>query len=169
MGFFLLVAAGNDSTKATFTSGMNALLDHPDQMRELVEDPSLIPAAIEECLRMFPAFANFRRTATTDTEIHGQPIAEGDKVVMWYVSSNRDEDVYDDPDRFDIHRNPEHQAFGAGGRHFCLGTALARLELKVLFEEVLRRYPDMTRAGEPRPAVTQFLNQLKTLPVRLTG
>ena len=89
--------------------------------------------------------ANFRRTATTDTEIHGQPIAEGDKVVMWFVSSNRDEDVYDDPDRFDIHRNPEHQAFGAGGRHFCLGTALARLELKVLFEEVLRRYPDMTQ------------------------
>ena len=169
MGFFLLVAAGNDSTKATFTSGMNALLDHPDQMRELVADPSLIPIAIEECLRMFPAFANFRRTATTDTEIHGRPIAEGDKVLMWYVSSNRDGDVYDDPDRFDIHRNPEHQAFGAGGRHFCLGTALARLELKVLFEEVLKRYPDMTRAGEAKPAVSQFLNQLKTLPVRLSG
>jgi cholest-4-en-3-one 26-monooxygenase len=168
MGFFLLVAAGNDSTKATFTSGMNALLDHPDQMRELVEDPSLIPGAIEECLRMFPAFGNFRRTATTDTEIHGQPIAEGDKVLMWYVSSNRDEAVYEDPSRFDIHRNPEHQAFGAGGRHFCLGTALARLELKVLFEETLKRYPNMTRNGEARPAVTQFLNQLKTLPVRLS-
>jgi cholest-4-en-3-one 26-monooxygenase len=169
MGFFLLVAAGNDSTKATFTSGMNALLDHPDQMRELIDDPALIPAAIEECLRMYPAFANFRRTATTDTEIAGRPIAEGDKVLMWYVSSNRDEAVYDDPDRFDIHRNPEHQAFGAGGRHFCLGTALARLELKVLFEEVLRRYPDMSRDGEPRPAVSQFLNQLKTLPVKLSG
>ncbi len=168
MGFFLLVAAGNDSTKATFTSGMNALLDHPDQMRELVEDPSLIPGAIEECLRMFPAFGNFRRTATTDTEVHGQPIAEGDKVLMWYVSSNRDEAVYEDAERFDIHRNPEHQAFGAGGRHFCLGTALARLELKVLFEETLRRYPDMTRNGEARPAVTQFLNQLKTLPVKLS-
>ena len=126
----------------------NALLDHPDQMRELVDDPALIPGAIEECLRMFPAFANFRRTATADTEIHGQPIAEGDKVLMWYVSSNRDEDVYEDPDRFDIHRNPEHQAFGAGGRHFCLGTALARLELKVLFEETLKRYPNMTRAGD---------------------
>ncbi len=97
MGFFLLVAAGNDSTKATFTSGMNALLDHPEQMRELIEDPSLIPGAIEECLRMFPAFGNFRRTATIDTEIHGQPIAEGDKVLMWYVSSNRDEAVYEDP------------------------------------------------------------------------
>jgi cholest-4-en-3-one 26-monooxygenase len=169
MGFFLLVAAGNDSTKATFTSGMNALLDHPDQMRELVEDPALIPMAIEECLRMYPAFANFRRTATADTEIAGQPIAEGDKVLMWYVSSNRDEAVYEDPDRFDIHRNPEHQAFGAGGRHTCLGMALARLELKVLFEEVLKRYPGMTRAGEPRPAVSPFLNQLKTLPVRLNA
>ena len=169
MGFFLLVAAGNDSTKATFTSGMNALLEHPDQMQELVDDPSLIPDAIEECLRMFPAFANFRRTATKDTEIHGQPIAEGEKVLMWYVSSNRDEDVYEDADVFDIHRKPEHQAFGAGGRHFCLGTALARLELKVLFEEVLKRYPNMTRAGEPKPAVTQFLNQYKTLPVKLNG
>ena len=89
---------------------------------------------------------------------------------MWYVSSNRDEDVYDDPDRFDIHRNPEHQAFGAGGRHFCLGTALARLELKVLFEETLRRLPghDTSPASRSR-RVSQFLNQLKTLPVRLTG
>jgi cholest-4-en-3-one 26-monooxygenase len=169
MGFFLLVAAGNDSTKATFTSGMNALLDHPDQMQELIDDPTLIPAAIEECLRMFPAFANFRRTATADVEIDGQPIAAGDKVVMWYVSSNRDEEVYDDPDRFDIHRNPEHQAFGAGGRHFCLGTALARLELKVLFEETLKRYPRISRDGDARPAASQFLNQLKTLPVRLHG
>ncbi len=169
MGFFLLVAAGNDSTKATFTSGMNALLEHPDQMQELVADPALIPDAIEECLRMFPAFSNFRRTATDDTEIHGQKIAEGEKVLLWYVSSNRDEDVFEDADVFDIHRKPEHQAFGAGGRHFCLGTALARLELKVLFEETLARYPNMIRDGEPKPAVTQFLNQFKTLPVRLNG
>ena len=167
MGFFLLVAAGNDSTKATFTSGMKALLDHPDQMQELVEDPSLIPMAIEECLRMYPAFANFRRTATKDTEVHGHPIAEGDKVLMWYVSSNRDEERYENADVFDIHRNPEHQAFGAGGRHFCLGTALARLELKVLFEETLKRYPNMTLNGEAKPASTAFLNQFKTLPVRL--
>ena len=165
MGFFLLVAAGNDSTKATYTSGMRALLEHPEQMRMLVEDPSLIPDAVEECLRMYPAFAHFRRTATRDTEIAGQPIAGGDKVVMWYVSSNRDEDVYEEPDRFDVHRNPEHQAFGAGGRHFCLGAALARLELRILFEETLRRFPNMKLAGEPEPAVSAFLNQLKTLPV----
>ena len=166
MGFFLLVAAGNDSTKATYTSGMRALLEHPEQMKMLVDDPSLIPGAVEECLRMYPAFAHFRRTATRDTEIAGQPIREGEKVVMWYVSTNRDEDVYEDPNRFDVHRNPEHQAFGAGGRHFCLGTALARLELRILFEETLERFPEMELAGKPDPAISAFLNQLKTLPVR---
>jgi cytochrome P450 len=166
MGFFLLVAAGNDSTKATYTSGMRALIEHPEEMRQLVEDPTLIPGAVEECLRMYPAFAHFRRTATRDTEIAGHPIKEGEKVVMWYVSTNRDEDVYEDPERFDVHRNPEHQAFGAGGRHFCLGAALARLELRILFEETLRRFPHMELAGEPQPAVSPFLNQLKTLPVR---
>jgi cholest-4-en-3-one 26-monooxygenase len=85
---------------------------------------------------------------------------------MWYVSSNRDESVYNDPDRFDVHRNPEHQAFGAGGRHFCLGAALARLELKILIEETLRRFPSMELAGKPDPALSAFLNQLKSLPVR---
>src|SRR5207244_9814539 len=131
MGFFLLVAAGNDSTKATYCSGMRALMEDPSQKQMLLDDPSLIPDAVEESLRMFPAFAHFRRTATCDTELHGQKVREGDKVVMWYVSSNRDEARYEDPDRFDITRKAEHQAFGAGGRHFCLGTALARLELKV--------------------------------------
>jgi cytochrome P450 len=166
MGFFLLMAAGNDSTKATYTSGMRALLEHPEQMKMLADDPSLIPGAVEECLRMYPAFAHFRRTATKDTEISGCPVKEGEKVVMWYVSSNRDEDVYEDPNRFDVHRNPEHQAFGAGGRHFCLGAALARLELKILFEETLKRFPNMELAGKPDPAISAFLNQLKALPVR---
>jgi cholest-4-en-3-one 26-monooxygenase len=86
---------------------------------------------------------------------------------MWYVSSNRDEDVYEDPDRFDVERNPEHQAFGAGGRHFCLGTALARLELRILFEETLKRYPNMELNGRPLHAESPFVNQLKTLPVKL--
>jgi len=167
MGFFLLVAAGNDSTKATYCSGMRALIENPDQRQLLLGDPSLIPGAVEESLRMYPAFAHFRRTATRDTELNGQAIKEGDKVVMWYASSNRDESRYEDPDRFDVQRNPEHQAFGAGGRHFCLGTALARLELKILFEESLARYPAMELAGEPRFTESAFLNQLKTLPVRL--
>jgi cytochrome P450 len=116
---------------------------------------------------MFPAFAHFRRTATRDVELGDQQIREGDKVVMWYVSSNRDESRYDDPDTFDVRRNPEHQAFGAGGRHFCLGTALARLELKVLFEETLRRFPHIEQAGPALFAESPFLNQLKTLPVKL--
>jgi cholest-4-en-3-one 26-monooxygenase len=167
MGFFLLVAAGNDSTKATYCSGMRALMEHPDQRQLLLDDPSLIPSAVEESLRMFPAFAHFRRTATRDTELGGTPIREGDKVVMWYVSSNRDETRYEDPDRFDVRRNPEHQAFGAGGRHFCLGTALARLELKLMFEETLARYPATELTGTPVYAESAFINQLKTLPVRL--
>ena len=167
MGFFLLVAAGNDSTKATYCSGMRALMENPDQRQILLDDPSLIPSAVEEALRMFPAFAHFRRTAMRDTELNGQTIKEGEKVVMWYVSSGRDETRYEDPDRFDVRRNPEHQAFGAGGRHYCLGTALARLELKILFEETLARYPNMDLAGEAEAVESPFLNQLKCLPVRL--
>ena len=167
MGFFLLVAAGNDSTKATYCSGMLALMEHPDQRQLLLDDPSLIPSAVEESLRMFPAFAHFRRTATCDTELAGVPIRKGDKVVMWYASSNRDESRYEDPDTFDVRRNPEHQAFGAGGRHFCLGTALARLELNVMFEETLRRYPAMQLAGTPTMVESAFINQHKKLPVRL--
>jgi cytochrome P450 len=169
MGFFLLVAAGNDSTKATYSSGMKALMENPDQRQLLLDDPSLIPAAVEESLRMFPAFAHFRRTATRDAELNGTQIRKGDKVVMWYLSSNRDETRYETPHRFDVHRNVDHQAFGAGGRHFCLGTALARLELNVLFEETLARYPKMELAGDNPPYVeSAFINQLKTLPVRLS-
>ncbi|MCW2992791.1 MAG: cytochrome [Conexibacter sp.] len=167
MGFFLLVAAGNDSTKATYCSGMRALLEDPEQRQLLLDDPALVPSAVEEALRMFPAFAHFRRTATRDAELNGAQIKEGDKVVMWYVSSNRDETRYEDPDRFDLRRDAEHQAFGAGGRHFCLGTALARLELRILMEETLARFPDMELAGQPLFAESPFINQLKTLPVRL--
>jgi cytochrome P450 len=168
MGFFLLVAAGNDSTKATYCSAMRALMQHPEERRRLIDDPSLIGSAVEESLRMFPAFSHFRRTATCDTELAGQPIKQGEKVVMWYASSNRDESRHADPDRFDVARNPEHQAFGAGGRHFCLGTALARLELRVMLEETLREFPAMELAGRPVMAESAFLNQLKTLPVRLS-
>jgi cholest-4-en-3-one 26-monooxygenase len=147
---------------------MRALMENPEQRRAVLEDPSLIPGLVEESLRMFPAFAHFRRTATCDTELNGQTIRAGEKVVMWYASSNRDESVHEDPHRFDVRRTTEHQAFGAGGRHFCLGTALARLELRILFEETLKRFPDVAVDGEPRFVESAFLNQLKTLPVRLT-
>jgi cholest-4-en-3-one 26-monooxygenase len=169
MGFFLMMAAGNDSTKATYCSGMRAIMEDPRQRALLLEDPSLVPDAVEEALRMFPAFAHFRRTASCDTELHGQPIKEGEKVVMWYVSSNRDESRYENPDTFDLQRKAEHQAFGAGGRHFCLGTALARLELRILIEETLKRYPQIAIDGAVSYVESPFINQLKTLPVRLNG
>jgi cholest-4-en-3-one 26-monooxygenase len=175
MGFFLLMAAGNDSTKATFCSAMRALMEDSEQMQALLADPSLVASAVEEALRMFPAFAHFRRTATRDTELHGQKIQAGEKVVLWYASSNRDETRYENPDHFDVHRNPEHQAFGAGGRHFCLGTALARLELRIMLEETLARFPRMQLAGGaggvdgPQYVESPFINQLKLLPVRLAA
>jgi cholest-4-en-3-one 26-monooxygenase len=142
-------------------------MQHPEQRQLLFDDPTLIPSAVEESLRMFPAFAHFRRTATCDTELAGVPIRNGDKVVMWYASSNRDESRYEDPDTFDVRRNPEHQAFGAGGRHFCLGTALARLELNTMFEQTLERYPEMELDGRPTMVESAFINQHKKLPVRL--
>src|SRR3954453_763465 len=167
MGFFLLMAAGNDSTKATYCSAMRALMEAPEEKQKLIDDLSLVPSAVEEALRMFPAFSHFRRTATKDTELHGCPVHEGCKVVMWYVSSNRDPERYEDPDRFDVTRNPEHQAFGAGGRHYSLDTAPARLELPILVEETLKRFPDIELAGRPEYAESPFVNQLKSLPVRL--
>jgi cytochrome P450 len=167
MGFLLLMAAGNDSTKATYCSGMLALMEHREQLQKVVEDPALVPGVVEESLRMFPAFAHFARTATRDTQLHGQAIREGEKLVMWYPSSNRDETRYEDPDRFDVTRNSEHQAFGAGGRHFCLGTALARLELQILIEETLARFPNIEKLGTPTYVESAFASQLKTLPVRL--
>src|ERR1700730_9958841 len=157
MGFFLLVAAGNDSTKATYCSGMRALMEDREQMQLLLDDPALIPGAVEESLRMFPAFAHFRRTTTCDTELNGQQIKQGEKVVMWYVSSNRDEARHVDPHRFGAPREEEPQAWGAGGRHFCLGTALARLELNILFEETLKRFPAMKPAGEDSIVEAVFL------------
>ncbi|HEV7805573.1 MAG TPA: cytochrome P450 [Solirubrobacteraceae bacterium] len=167
MGFFLLMSAGMDSTKGTFSSGMLALLEHPEQHRQVLDDPTLIPGLVEESLRMFPAFSHFRRTATRDAELNGARIRKGDKVAMWYVSSNRDETRYAEPDTFSVTRNPEHQAFGAGGRHYCLGAALARLELRILFEETLARFPDMRLAGPAVHVKSPFVHQLRTLPVRL--
>lgn len=169
MTFGLLMAAGNDSTRAVFGQSMLALIEHPDQRRLLIDDPGLIEDAVEECLRCFPAFSYMRRTATREVELHGQTIREGDKLALWYVSGNRDETVFENPERFDIARGRvQHQSFGAAGRHFCLGAALARLELRVMMEETLRRFPDMQLAGEPVRAKSLFLNQHKSIPVSFT-
>lgn len=166
MFWFLLMVAGNDSTRATFSSGMRSLMLDPEQL-ELVRSRSVTPEqAVEEFVRFHPAFAYMRRTATRDTEIAGQPIAEGEKVLLWYASGNRDESVFEDPHRFDVRRDPnEHQGFGGGGRHFCLGAGLARLEMKIWLEETLRRFPDMRLDGEPVRLSSTFLNQFRSIPV----
>lgn len=167
--FGLLVFAGNDTTRNTAASGMLALLEHPDQLRKLVEDPSLIPAAVEEILRWTSVVQYFVRTATTDTELRGQAIAEGDRVMMWYASASRDEDVYEDPQVFDIARaTQDHKAFGGGGRHFCLGAGLARAELRILLEEVVRRMPDIRLDGEPERLPSAWANMVTSLPVAFT-
>jgi cytochrome P450 len=165
MQFGILIAGGTDSTKSVYTSGLHALLNDREQLELLRTHPDRIPDAVEELLRYFPAFAYMRRTATRDVELHGQVIREGDKVAFWYVSSNRDERVYDDPQRLDVARRPQHQAFGAGGRHFCLGAALARLELRILLEETLDRLPRLALGGSPTRTRSTFLNQFKSLPV----
>lgn len=167
MQFGILIAGGTDSTKSVYTSGLHALLEDREQFERLVQDRGLISGAVEELLRYFPAFSYMRRTASRDVELHGQTIREGDKVALWYVSGNRDENVYPDPQRFDISRAPQHQAFGAGGRHFCLGAALARLELQILLEETVARIPAARLVGQPTRTRSTFLNQFKTLPIEV--
>jgi cytochrome P450 len=168
MGFFLLVAAGNDSTKATYSSAMRALMEHPDQKQVLLDDPSLIPSAVEEALRMFPAFAHFRRTATEDTELNGKTIRAGDKVVMWYVSGNRDPDAIDDPDNFiiDRPRPRQHLSFGFG-IHRCVGNRLAELQLRILWEELLPRHPVIEVLAPPRRTYSNFIHGMRSMPVRI--
>ena len=164
--FGLLVFAGNDTTRNTASSGMLALLDHPEQWRRLCRDPELIPQAVEEILRYTSVVNYFFRTATRDTEIGGQRIAKGDKVMLVYASGSRDETVCPHAQEFDTARTEQsHMAFGGGGRHFCLGAGLARVELRVLFEEVARRMPDIRRTGDAERLESSWANSLTKLPV----
>ncbi|MEA2169191.1 MAG: hypothetical protein QOF76_2491 [Solirubrobacteraceae bacterium] len=168
--FALLSFAGNDTTRNTTALGLKALLEHPEELQALRDDPELIPNAVEEILRWTTVVKWFVRTATTDTELGGQDIKEGEKVVMWYASASRDEDVFDDPMTFDVRREkPDHDAFGGGGRHFCLGNAVARLELKIIFEEVLRRMQDIELAGEPEMLPSTWAHALTHLPITFTA
>src|SRR5438067_3316383 len=167
--FILLTVAGNETTRNLISGAMQAFIEHPEQRQRLIDDPSLMPLAVEEMLRWVSPLIYFRRTATRNTEIRGQRIAAGDKVVMYYPSANRDEEIFDDPYSFDIARDPNPQvAFGGAGHHFCLGASLARLEIGVMFEEVLRRLPDIELAGTPRRLRSNFINGTKSLPVRFT-
>ncbi|MCC5951939.1 MAG: cytochrome P450 [Acidimicrobiia bacterium] len=168
--FVLLVVAGNETTRTAISHGLLALSNHPDQRDAWRADPEGLGAsATEEIVRWATPVLHFRRTATADTELGGQAIAEGDKVVMLYLAANRDEAHFDDPDRFDITRSPnDHVAFGAGGPHFCLGANLARREIRVLFEELLPRLPDITVTGDPERLRSAFVNGIKRMPASYT-
>jgi cholest-4-en-3-one 26-monooxygenase len=167
--FLLLAVAGNETTRNAIAHGMNALLEHPDQYARLAADPAaMIGPATEEILRWASPVMYFRRNLTRDVEMRGVRMREGDKVSLWYVSANRDEDVFDDPFRFDVGRDPNHHiAFGGGGPHFCLGAQLARLEIRVLFEELVARVPRVEAVGAPDRLRSNFIGGIKHLPVRL--
>ena len=168
--FALLVFAGNDTTRNTMAGGMLALLEHPDQLELLRAEPERIEAAVEEILRWTSVVNYFCRTATADTELAGRPIAAGDKVMLWYPAGlarsrgqRRSRSASTSPAA-----EPTHMAFGGGGRHFCLGAGLARLELRVAFEEILRRLDDVRLAGEPQRLRSNWANGLTSLPIEFT-
>ncbi len=165
--FMLLTVAGNETTRNLITGGMFTLFEHPDQLEMLINDHSLLPTAVEEMLRWVTPVQYFRRTATCDTELRGVEIKEGDRVTLWYPSGNRDEEIFDDPQTFDIGRSPnDHIAFGGRGPHYCLGASLARMEIQLIFEEIITQLPDIALAGEPERLASNLISGIKHLPVR---
>lgn len=163
--FLLLVIAGNETTRTVTSNGMLALIEHPAQLRSLRNDLNLLPSAVEEILRYSPAVHSFRRTATAHTEIRGQKIEEDDKIMLWYPSANRDEEVFDNADAFDVRRSPnEHLAFGIG-EHYCLGANLARLELNEIFRGIATRMHDVELVAPPRRLRSTFINGVKEMRV----
>jgi cholest-4-en-3-one 26-monooxygenase len=165
----LLAVAGNETTRNATAHGMHAFMTHPDEFAKLQAHPELMPSAIEEVLRWSSPVLYFRRQATADIELRGKQIKAGDKIAMWHVSGNRDEEAFDDPFRFDITRTPnDHIAFGGGGAHFCLGANLARLELRLLFEQLAARTPDMSIAGDIERLRSNFIGGIKHIPVKFT-
>ena len=168
--FVLLATAGNETTRHTNTHGLLALIEHPDQLERLRRDPSLYAPAAEEMLRWATAVHYFRRTTTQDTELAGTKIPAGAKVTTWLVSGNRDEEVFEDPDTFDVGRHPnKHLAFGPGGIHHCLGAHLARLEVRITFEELLKRVEGFELTGKPERLRSNFFNGIKRMPVRVVA
>jgi len=166
--FLLLLIAGNETTRTVTTHGMRLLIEHPDQLTKLNENPALIPQAVEEILRYEPAVIHFRRTATQDLELRGKQIRQGDKVIMWYHAANRDPEVFERPDEFDITREDNrHVSFGKG-EHYCLGANLARLELNAIFAEILRRLKNPKLAAPPRRMRGNFVNGVKEMRISFT-
>ena len=169
MFMLLLTLAGNETTRNSTSWGMRALIENPEQYARLRDQPELIDSAVEEILRWASPVLHFRRTATADTELHGQRIAKGDKVVMWHISANRDEQVFSEPFRFEITRTPNnHVAFGGGGPHHCLGAYLARMQLRLIIGEIVARIPDMQLAAEPELLRSNVLRGVKHMPVVFT-
>jgi cholest-4-en-3-one 26-monooxygenase len=165
----LLVVAGNETTRNLISGGMYTLLQNRDQWEDLVADPGLLTTGVEEMLRYISPVMYFRRTATRDVEMRGKTIREGDKITLWFIAANRDPEVFPDPHRFDVKRTPnEHVAFGAGGPHYCLGSNLARLEIRVMFEELLKRTPDIEQAGDIARLRSNFISGVKHMPVKFT-
>jgi cholest-4-en-3-one 26-monooxygenase len=166
-----LSVGGNETTRNAISHGLHALVEHPDQMTLLRSGgPDVIQTAVDEIIRWATPVIRFRRTATRDVELHGETIREGDAVALFYSSANFDETVFEDPLRFDVTRTPNpHIAFGGGGPHFCLGANLARLEIKVMFEELLERTRAIELAGPPQRLRSSFINGLKHLPVTVTA
>ncbi|HEY7438867.1 MAG TPA: cytochrome P450 [Acidimicrobiia bacterium] len=166
----LLSVAGNETTRNLISGGMLALMEHPEQRERLVADPEgLMSTAVDEMLRYVSPVQYFRRTAMHDTELRGVPVKQGDKVTIWYGAANRDEEVFPESQNFDVGRTPnEHIAFGGRGPHYCLGSALARLEINLMFEQIVTRLPDMQIAGEPQHLQSTLINGIKHLPVRYT-
>ena len=167
--FLLLTVAGNETTRNLMSGAMDTFFQHPDQWQRLRDDRSLLPRAVDEMLRFVSPVMNFRRTAMCDVTLSGTEIKAGDKVVFFHASANRDEDVFAEADTFDIGRDPNpHIAFGGGGPHFCLGANLARMEIRVMFEHLLDRMPDIRRRGDLQRLQSQFINGVKHLPVSFT-
>ena len=167
--FLLLAVAGNETTRNLISGGMLGFFEHPDQWQRLKDDSSLMPTAVEELLRWISPIMYFRRTASKDTEIHGQKIKKGDKVTLWYGSANRDPDAFENSSEFDVGRDPNaHVALGAGGPHFCLGASLARLEIRLMFEEIIKRIPDIRLDGDVSLLRSYFINGYKHIPVAFT-
>jgi cytochrome P450 len=168
--FLLLVVAGNETTRQAIAHGMLALMEYRDEWQRLATDPSVVwETGADEILRWSSPVLHFRRTATRDVELRGRRIRTGDKVVVWYVSANFDEEVFDEPDRFDVGRKPNrHLTFGGGGPHFCLGAHLAKLEVQVLFDQLVPRLADMELTGPVKRVRSNFTNALKAMPVRVT-
>jgi cytochrome P450 len=167
--FLLLVVAGNETTRQSIAHGMQVLMENPGVMDRLRDEPALMATATEEIMRWASPVIHFRRTATTDVEMHGVQIREGDKVVVWLISGNYDERQFPDPLNFDVTRKPNnHITFGRGGPHFCLGAHLAKLETRIMFEELLPRVKTVEPTGPARRMHSNFTNAYKSMPVRVT-